>query len=289
MNAIHTAVNQEPRLSTCWNSTMVLTILVVVGEWISIKGASEVVSASWLGQQRLAHLVFAVGVMVLLLILKKTKRWTLNISAVLFVLLMVPFGLFTWQFHHLMAQSDVPWTPLPGFRLYFLVLGILLSGSYWVNFALMTGFAIECLYLWSALDLGHLPNVILAQEPWVTFMYFGVASILLLFRYRDEKLIQKLSEASANAEAMKQMARIFLSLRDRANTPIQTLKISAELLKRRYPEAQDLSHTIEATAKRLTDINRYLADVESAIPWGNKELITDDEVFLWIQKNMPRS
>jgi len=235
----------------------------------------------------MAHLVFALGVLIYLLIVRNTARWTKKTSSVLFILLMLPFGFFTWDYHQVMAASHTAWLPLPGFRIYFLVLGILLSGSYVVNFALMSFFAVESLVLWYSLDLGNLPSVVLAQEPWVSLLYFVIACALLLFRFRDEKLIQKLSDETANMAAMKQMARIFLSLRDRANTPIQTLRISAELLKRRYPDAKDLSVTIDATAKRLTEMNRYLGDVESAIPWGNKELISDAEVFQWIQKNSP--
>ena len=279
--------SSQPLLRNCWNSTLYMTFLVLFGNWITIQSIPNLPGAKELIHFRFAHMALGGLVFILLLILRNTRHWTMNISTFLFVALMAPFGFLTWQYHHFMVGADTPWIPLVGFRLYFLVLGILLSGRYAVNFILMSMFAIECLVLWYKLDLGNLPSVVLAQEPWISLVYFMVASALLSFRFRDEKLIQKLSEETANMAAMKQLARIFLSLRDRANTPIQTLKISAELLKRKYPDAKDLSVTIDATAKRLTEMNRYLGDVESAIPWGNKELISDAEVFQWIQKNSP--
>jgi hypothetical protein len=277
----------QPILKNSWNSVLVMCFLVCMGQLLTLLASDQLSDARTLNIFRVTHIAIAIGVMILLLLFRNSPRWTIRVSTVLFTVLNIPFAITTWEYHRVLQDSQDFWIPLAGFRLYYLVLGILNSGSYFVNFVLMNIFAIESLAIWYGMDLAHSPKVILGQEPWVSLVYFFVASALLFFRARDEKLIQKLSTETANIEAMKQVARIFLSLRDRANTPIQTLKISAELLKRRYPDAKSLSETIDASARRLTEMNRYLGDVESAIPWGNKELISEAEVFQWIQKNIP--
>src|SRR4051812_32651536 len=64
-----------------------------------------------------------------------------------------------------------------------------------------------------------------------------LGAILLAFRISHDRMARELERTRSRAELLEQVARVFLSIRDRANTPLQTMKIAASLLRTKHPEA----------------------------------------------------
>ena len=128
--------------------------------------------------------------------------------------------------------------------------------SAWLGLGLVALLCIETVAL-GALNLaGHLPG-----EPWVTLFYAVFAAALLVLRDGDRRLTRRLMELNSEAAALDRIARSSLEVRDRMNTPLQTLELSIDLLEGHTDES--VRKTVERMRRalvRLTELSRKLAE-----------------------------
>ena len=68
-------------------------------------------------------------------------------------------------------------------------------------------------------------------------------------------------------------ARVFLSVRDRANSPLQTLGIGLALLKRQQPESA-ISDALLQAFKKLADLHEIFNSEKAKIDWSEAERLT---------------
>ena len=101
---------------------------------------------------------------------------------------------------------------------------------------------------------------------------------------KHDYVARELAVTQIRAETLEQVARIFLTLRDRSNTPIQTLESAAELLRRQYPEAERLSEVIQRASARLSETSDLLTRLESQVSWSGDELMSDEEIRGWLDR-----
>lgn len=261
-----------------WNTVLLLCLLAILGETVSITLPyfTQISSPSLIK----AHAVHLGGVIAIgLFLLFARKIWSTRIAMVLYLLIFLPWYPIIWKTQEALANSGKPWAPFIGFRLYLFCLGVLVPGPYWFNILLIVAVWVECIALWFHLDIAHQAHAIMGPEPWATFLYVIVAIGLVLFRARDERLIRRLSLSQARAESLENLARIFLTLRDRANTPLQTLEVSAELLKRQCPDAKELTAVMSGAISRLSATNKLLSQLDQHVAWGDKELMSDEDLL----------
>jgi hypothetical protein len=100
-----------------------------------------------------------------------------------------------------------------------------------------------------------------AGEPWVTLFYAMFAVGLLLHRASERRLAMQLVRMTAEARALEQIARESLDVRDRLNSPLQTLELGLELLSRSATADDDLSllARLKSTVERLKALSQRLA------------------------------
>jgi hypothetical protein len=75
-------------------------------------------------------------------------------------------------------------------------------------------------------------------------------------------------------------ARMLLTLRDRANSPLQTLEIGLALLKRQQPESA-ISDALLSALKKLIDLHQIFHAGEAEIDWSQAEALADLE---WLKE-----
>jgi signal transduction histidine kinase len=73
-------------------------------------------------------------------------------------------------------------------------------------------------------------EAVVAHEPWMTILFAALAGLMLHTRSRRRALEQRVVAAEERARMLGEVARMLLALRDRANTPLQTIEIAVELL-----------------------------------------------------------
>ena len=72
---------------------------------------------------------------------------------------------------------------------------------------------------------------------------------------------------------LEQVARIFLTIRDRTNTPLQTLVLAVAVLRAKYPEAVELTELLSRSTDRIIDTNALLSRFQSRVTWPQGDLM----------------
>lgn len=257
------------------------SILICIGQFLFIMEILDKRNFQNVLILRQAH-VF-ISLMILAYALFTKRKWTQFHGPFLFVILFIPLMVIGWFNQIAIASSDVLWKPFGGFPPIFFALSILVAGSYLVNFILMAIFTIEVAALWFYLMPQFQKNVLLSGEPYDVMLFAISAFCLLLFRYQDERTFRKLMKQQARSEFIENLARTFLSLRDRSNTPLQALYFLVEILKRKRTVTDQDIEIFEKSIQRLNQLNKKLIRYESHVPWA-KELMTDEEIDHWLKE-----
>ncbi len=197
---------------------------------------------------------------------------------VIYFLLTLPILVTNWLTNSIHLRAGVPWEPYRLHSFIYITLGILVPISPWLNFVMIILFTVEAVTMWFVLRIGTLPNAILTQQPVLTILWVITSCVLLYTRAKDQALTYELSETRAKNEVLKSVARVFLTLRDRANTPLQTLEVSAALLEKKFPETIETSSSIRRSVTRLSEINQIMAEGAAQTHGMQDELLSDDEL-----------
>jgi hypothetical protein len=103
----------------------------------------------------------------------------------------------------------------------------------------------------------------------------GVAIGFLWSRIARRDLELRLTRAEAHAEAMTRFGRVMLGLRDRANTPLQTLTIVQDLLTEDGCVPPRVVTAFRLAVSRLVELQRTISGL--AIPQSSLKLEVDLE------------
>jgi hypothetical protein len=194
----------------------------------------------------------------------------------------VPLYAAVWIRHAELGELDLLWSPLQGLRIVVLGLGVIVPGPYWLNLLLIMGFAVEAAVIWQVFGLARNPNIPTANEPIFTVLFFVVAVGLLAFRWQHEQMARRLIVVELRARVLSTIARVFLRVRDQANTPLQNLKLGLALLEMRGHGSEDTTERMRRAIDRITELNGEFSRYESAVEWSGEEL-QEDAVERWLR------
>jgi hypothetical protein len=160
----------------------------------------------------------------------------------------------------------------PGIKLAVLVIAFLAPGVR-VGAALI-GLAVlgpvaETYLWWSPEQRGHMPLL----EPWPTVLVGLAALAVLSGQQRRAALAHQLAQAQAGRAWAARMAALALSVRDFANTPIQTLAISVHLARRSHDDpALD---GVQAAVQHLSSLTAALTPLAAMVERDPRDLSFD--------------
>lgn len=232
-----------------------------------------------------------IAITIFLLSILRKKKWSPTMNSTFFVIIAGSIFTISWFTHVAMVASPETWSPFPVYQIGFIVLAILVPGSYLLNLILILFYMAEVLVIWFVLDLGHRPNIIHEGEPFQVLMSGIICIMILFFRYRNELAVKTLATEITANEFTSKLAKVFLSLRDKSNTPMQTLVLQTELIKRKGLLDKETLKPITNSMQTLIEINKRLSSLESAVDWGPNHLLTDAEIEQWLtdlEKEMVR-
>jgi hypothetical protein len=171
------------------------------------------------------HGVIALGVAVWFI---RSSITSIAVCELGFAVVTLPFVVGLW----LPAISDLEAGHLsePLLPHHFLLLGIAVSAP-----TLRVGVAFLVLFAGHAIVLGHVlaaggDPALLAHEPGMTLLFTMIAGLMLFTAHRRRQLAQRVVAAEQRARMLADVAGMLLALRDRANTPLQTLEIAVAML-----------------------------------------------------------
>ena len=182
-------------------------------------------------------------------------------SLVAFLVIALPLLPIYWLSQSRAIAVGMFWQPVIGRKLILLGVALLTPHSRAAAAVILAMFLGECVLLWQHLHLQNDPRLAAVGEPGVTILYSAVIGLLLVQRWRSQKLERQVLQAQTEADALCQLTQISLAVRDQVNTPLQSLELSIALLKKRHPEEQ---HALERMDRSLRKLVELSADLQAS-------------------------
>jgi hypothetical protein len=159
--------------------------------------------------------------------------------------------------NHQLAHSEVRWNPFESERLGVLTIALLAPPRAWLGLACifeLTGAALAQWFAWGAAARARLPPA----APWFVVCYGLFATMVYAHRLARQLVERRAAHARAEAAAVERFMRVLLSMRDLANTPLQTIELTVALLRRKETLEERLLERLERATRRLAVISHAL-------------------------------
>jgi len=207
---------------------------------------------------------------ILLVVRKKPPFWLLSL---IYIVSAASIEFCFFSTNPLYALNSDSWVPFQGAKLGCLISAIIapsfLSGA--IGIAIYAG-ASTIQFLSFPPDL---QNRIADGEPAIVLVFGLSALLMLVFRFRQEAINQKLQEAIIQGSVMRHLARKILSIRDLMNTPLQTLELATSMLKNSSQQDMDTLDTLKRSVESLKTLSANLKAYESQVDWTKAETSFD--------------
>jgi hypothetical protein len=208
----------------------------------------------------LVHALIALTI--ILMLVRGRTTWSSRACDIAFIIATTPFTVGMW----LPQTHDVQGGELlePMLNHHFLLLGIAVVAPSWRSgSAMIVVFTGHAIALWQWLVAAGTSSPALDREPWFSLFFGACAAMLLFTRERRRRLEQRLATAEARAQMLARVSRILLALRDRANTPLQTLEVALAMLEQGHDSPATLP-MMRRALERLVTVQRALAVTQPA-------------------------
>jgi len=265
--------NKRLRLEI-WYSCVVASALIAVGQLAAFQIDRHILGKPFF-VLRLPYLFVAVGCLIVLLH-QRDKLGFKAIQRIMVILTLAAFP-YIWVSQAAFANSQNPWIPFYGFQIAALAMAMFRYGNgIRFNVFLLAAIAIEATVFWWRFHFSSEPLMDQSGYIWNVLLTGLCAAALLIARYLYERTIKRYVELEARAATSEMTARLFLNVRDRANSPLQTLEIGLTLLKRGQPKNMLLDALLEAL-KKLVGLHEIFKARNAEIDWSQTEALADLE------------
>jgi len=209
----------------------------------------------------------SVGIGLIVFLLIRRQRATVRVSSAVFVVNMVAIMVALWITRGYWAMTGRPWTPFQASKLGALAVAML-APELGVGLASIAGFAAISIGKFYFLD-PDIQREFPVGEPWIILIYALFASVLLVFRLRALTIEREMLRVQAEAAATELLARTFVRLSDYANTPIQSITFSTELLRaKNHDDLEPILDRLDRALERLKQLSDALTRHQKAHHWS---------------------
>lgn len=249
-----------------WRSAITVNALIAIVA--ALGPSSGVLNLPGIGRpfvvSRIVTIVLTIGLIGVLIPQRNGAR--LSVFLALFVLPAVPVLVMNWFLAGERAAQGLPVELFVREASASAVYALSAPPKAIVSLVPIAAFSLESLLVyWTARGSpsGQLPR----WQPWTGLLYGTCMALIAVYRarrqQREVETIVKLEQAAA----LRGLIRSYLAVRDLLNTPLQTLRVSAHLLRVRYPAAKRVTGAMERAVGRLDELNQLLAEEASAVEW----------------------
>lgn len=211
----------------------------------------------WLNSSH-AFLSAAVGVW---LFVRRRDIPSVEALEIAFLITLIPYFITTWFGETAglaLGQLRQPFIP---FQFLCIYIAVMAPGRVKVAAIEILATLVIAVSFWFVLK-NKFPLAGVTGEPWTT-LAFGLISLLMLSARAYRKgIIQKLEKNKAEAEAFERAARLFLAVRDRANSPLQVINLCATIIVARHPDETETVERLKRSIVKLQELSDILAETE---------------------------
>ena len=264
--------NKRLRLEI-WYSCVVASALMAVAQLATFEVDRHILGRPFF-VLRLPYLFVALACLIVLL--NQREKLGFQVIQLMMVALTLSTFPYIWISQAAFANSQNPWIPFYGFQITALAVAMFRYGNgVRFNVFLLASLTIEAAAFWWRFHLGSEPLLARSGYIWSVLLTGLCAATLLIARYQYERTLRRFIELEARAATAEMTARVFLTVRDRANSPLQTLAIGLALLKRQQPESA-ISDALLSALKKLVDLHEIF-HTKAEIDWNQAEALADLE------------
>jgi len=220
----------------------------------------------------------AAGVVLAIVLLARRRHPTARLCTRVFLLNTLVILVALWITSGAFAAAPGKWLPFQANKLGALAAGVL-APDLATGIIGIGGFVGMVLLRYATLSAALQQRLPIA-EPWVIFIYAIFALAMLGYRVHSVDLARRVLRVRTESIATQRLARTFLALRDFTNTPLQTIELSAHIIRARCPEVGQVLDRVDRSIERLYRLNRALAVYESRIDWTDEDLTPDPTVLV---------
>jgi hypothetical protein len=149
----------------------------------------------------------------------------------------------------------------------------------WVGTITIAGFAGSALLQFAMFE-PEIRERLPFGDPFATLAFGGFALGILVFRVRASQVENDALELQVRMKNLERFAMTMLAVRDLTNSPLQTLKLSADLLRADSPPTRMIADHIDRTVGRLQEIERIATRYDHGLRWPrDAESIASNEVL----------
>jgi hypothetical protein len=266
-----------------WNVVLAQSLSIFVSEFFAAKFIFGIEGREIGFLLRFSHAVLAILSITLLMIFK--KKWKKKHSIILYLVNFLPILFIEANREITFARLNIDFVPLLSFKLNPFILAFLVPGSYLLNLFLMIILYLEAVFLWFYLDIPHMSNAIIINEPLLSIIFAFNTLLMFSFKYRDKKIIEKLNREKTDGEIYERLAKVLLTIRDQSNTPLQNQKIIISLLKKKSTaEQQELIQNLEDSIRKLTETSELMGKLEPNEFKENYKLMSEIEIQEYLNR-----
>jgi hypothetical protein len=178
-----------------------------------------------------------------------------RISSLAFVAHNVAIVVALWHDATMNAHATAPWIPFQPHKLGAMAVALLAPPRLWSGGLSIALFVGSALLRWASIAPELKARA--PTEPWAVLAFGMFAAGIYAYRAYSRSKERRLADALADARIAERLSRIVLALQDLANTPLQTLELTSELLARRGA-LPPLIERMQRALARLRSLSRLM-------------------------------
>jgi hypothetical protein len=263
------------RATEAHRSAIVCALIGVVGTALGIVGYWSLSGPS-------LRLVQAVGILVsgtaLGILLPRRPPYSRVLSNAIFLLVLLPTLVMVWMIDDALAAHGTRWVPYEPSKLSVLTLALIAPPGWLTGIVGIVAFAGSAVVHQHAFaDSFRAREAV--SEPFGVIAYAAFALVVLGFRQRSHAMREELARARSEKLALERVARVAITLRDLANSPVQTLELIRQELIIHAPQLRVHEGRMGRALAQLRKLNEVLMRYQDAVPWDAQGHAFEDDLF----------
>jgi hypothetical protein len=263
------------RATEAHRAAVICALLGVVGTALGIVGYWNVSGTAIRVVQAIGMLVSGVSLGILQ---ARRPPYSRPRSNAIFLAILVPTVFMVWMIDDARSVLSARWVPYEPNKLSALTLAMIAPPGWATGITgilMFVGSAVVHQLVFSEAARAHQA----AGEPFGVIAYGVFAVVLLGFRQRGHIMREELARARSEKLALERVARVAITLRDLANSPVQTLELVRQELIVDAPHLRVLEGRMKRALQQLRKLNDVLMRYQDAVPWDAQGHAFEDELF----------
>jgi hypothetical protein len=261
--------HEPPQSRYNWRGALVACCLNAIGMPLDLLLAGDIP-----GMPRWPPLTSsAVGVLLVIVLLARRRHPTVRLARTAFLVNTAIILVALWITSGAYAAAPGRWIPFQAHKIGALAAAVL-APDLVTGIIAIGGFVLTVLLRYLTLP-GELQQRLPIAEPWAILIYGVFAFAILGYRLHSVSLARRVLRMRTEALATQRLARSFLALRDFTNTPLQTIELATNIVRKRCPELAPVVDRIDRSIDRLYRLNHAFSVYESQIEWTEEDLTPD--------------